>query len=58
MEEKPFYKSKKFWSMVVNVLLQLFGGKLGLPTAEAGIALGSYTIGQGIADAGIKKVTK
>ena len=48
-------KSRKFWSTIVGGLVLLFGDNLGLdPEASKWLAglIGSYVLGQGIADAG------
>lgn len=48
---KPFYKSKKFWTMVLGALAAVLGDVLGLEIPPETIALlAAYIVGQGLAD--------
>jgi hypothetical protein len=48
---KPFWKSKKFWGIMVSVLLRLFGRKLGLDPAA--VDLSALTLGAGVVVEGV-----
>ena len=55
MNEKPFYKSKKFWVMIITALITVFRPmlreKYGIDIPlETILAPTGYIIGQGIAD--------
>lgn len=49
-KSKPFYKSKKFWTMIITVLLGLLKAQGVEIPPETFVATTGYIIGQGIAD--------
>lgn len=54
-QEKPFYKSKKFWSMASATAIAVYGIKYGLTPEQILVILSpilAYEIGQGLADLG------
>jgi len=55
MKEKPFYQSKKFWTIVSGCAVVLGKELLGLDAATTTKIVGllsAYAIGQGLADVG------
>ena len=55
MEEKKFYKSKKFWATVTGCLVAICGNYLGIDESTVKTVVGviaSFVVGQGIADVG------
>jgi len=48
---KPFYKSKKFWTMALGALAAILADTIGLEIPPETIALlAAYIVGQGLAD--------
>ena len=58
--EKNFWKSKKWWAMMVGVSVPILNKVLGLDLSQAEVTMvitpiASYILGQGVADHGKNK---